>query len=46
MIARTVHNKTPEDQFNNPLFASFEIPEKNIPEDAVIMDLDALPVYI
>ena len=46
MIARTVHNKTPEDQFNNPLFASFGILKKNIPDDAVIMDLDALPVYV
>jgi hypothetical protein len=46
MIARTVHNKTPEDQFKNPLFASFEILKKNIPKGVVIMDLDALPVYI
>jgi hypothetical protein len=46
MIARTVHNKTPEDQFKNPLFASFEILKKNIPKGVVIMDLDAIPVYI
>ena len=46
MIARTVHNKSPEDQFKNPLFASFEILKKNIPKGVVIMNLDALPVYI
>ena len=45
MIARTVHNKTPEDQLKNPLFASFET-NVAIPEGALAIDIDALPSYI
>jgi hypothetical protein len=45
MIARTVHNKTPEDEMKDPLFADFRITKEDIPEDAQIMDLDDLPDY-
>jgi hypothetical protein len=45
MIARTVHNKTPEDQLKNPLFASFET-NVAIPEGALSIDIDALPSYV
>jgi hypothetical protein len=45
MIARTVHNKTPEDQLANPLFASFETVEV-APEGALFIDIEALPSYM
>jgi hypothetical protein len=45
MIARTVHNKTPEDQLVNPLFASFETVEV-APEGALFIDIEALPSYM
>ena len=45
MIARTVHNKTPENEMKDPLFNSFRITKEDIPEDAQIMDLDDLPDY-
>jgi hypothetical protein len=43
MIARTVHNKTPESQLTDPLFSSFVI---DSPIDSYIVDLDALPSYV
>jgi hypothetical protein len=42
MIARTVHNKTPESQLSDPLFESFCIGNRSQEET---MDLDALPIY-
>jgi hypothetical protein len=45
MISRTVHNKTPEDQLENPLFAPFSVIKENIPEEATILDTDELPNY-
>ena len=45
MIARTVHNKTPEDQLKNPLFASFETNEEP-PVGSLIIDIDAIPSYV
>ena len=43
MIARTVHNKTPESQLTDPLFSSFVI---DSPIDSYVIDLDALPSYV
>jgi hypothetical protein len=43
MIARTVHNKTPEDQLENPLFSSFSI--KKIPKKQTVLDIDSIPNY-
>ena len=45
MIARTVHNKTPEDQLKNPLFASFETNQEP-PVGSLIIDIDAIPSYV
>jgi hypothetical protein len=42
MIARTVHNKTPEDQLDKAYFAQYKIKQL----DGVAMNLDALPSYI
>jgi hypothetical protein len=46
MIARTVHNKTPEDQLKQSLFTEFIVKKDNIPEGQQIIDLDAIPSYI
>jgi hypothetical protein len=46
MIARTVHNKTPEDQLKQLLFTEFIVKKDNIPEGQQIIDLDAIPSYI
>jgi hypothetical protein len=43
MIARTVHNKTPGDQLENPLFSSFSI--KKIPKKQTVLDIDSIPNY-
>jgi hypothetical protein len=43
MIARTVHNKTPECQMSDPLFGSF-VHDGSLDESVV--DLDALPSYV
>jgi len=44
MIARTVHDKTPSDQLDKPLFSDFHI--KTFPEGTKYMDIDELPSYI
>jgi len=44
MIARTIHNKTPIDQLDKPLFSDFHI--KSFPQEVNIMDIDNLPCYI
>ena len=43
MIARTVHNKTPESQMVDPLFESFLLDMEDKNEKPI--DLDALPCY-
>ena len=42
MIARTVHNKTPESQLSDPLFESFLVDKS---DSIPILDIDALPCY-
>jgi hypothetical protein len=44
MIARTVHDKTPESQLSDPLFESFVIDKCDMNEEVV--DLDALVSYV
>ena len=44
MIARTVHQHTPEDQLVYPLFNQFEFGDK-IENNIKIMDIDTLPDY-
>ena len=46
MIARTVHNKTPEDQLKQSMFTDFIVKKNDIPEGQQIIDLDAIPSYI
>lgn len=45
MIARTVHNKTPEDEIHDPLFKEFKVSKEDIPADATVMIIDELPSY-
>ena len=44
MIARCVHNHTPQAQLERPEFKSFEYTKKDIPND--VIDIDAFPSYI
>jgi hypothetical protein len=44
MIARCVHNHTPQAQLLRPEFKSFEL--KTVPSTDDIIDIDKLPVYI
>ena len=45
MIARCVHNHTPQAQLDKPEFASFEINKKKVPKDALIINIDSLPCF-
>jgi len=45
MIARTVHNHSPEEQLNNELFKMYELSKEDIENIHEIMDIDTLPVY-
>ena len=43
MISRTVHQHTPEEQLKQPYFSQFQV--DSVEEGAVLMDIDAIPVY-
>ena len=43
MIARCVHNHTPQAQLNRPEFMAYEYKSQNIPGE--IIDIDKIPVY-
>ena len=45
MIARTVHNHCPKDQFTRPQFEKFKISKKKINKKSNIMNIDKMPVY-
>jgi hypothetical protein len=45
MIARTVHNHTPENQLDFLFFNQFLFNDE-IPKESIVMDIDALPVYV
>ena len=44
MIARTVHNHTPEHQLNEPYFKQFL--SSDVQEDQIIIDIDQIPSYV
>ena len=44
MIARCVHNHTPQAQLERPEFKSFEYTKKDVPSE--VIDIDSLPSYI
>ena len=47
MIARTVHNHSPQEQLNRPFFKSYLVKTKNIDKSTMFnIDIDNLPVYI
>ena len=46
MIARTVHNHTPEKELNKKYFSRFRISKKKIDKGVDIMNIDELPSYI
>ena len=46
MIARTVHNHTPEHQLENPIFQVFESSKRKIGKKAKIINIDSIPCYV
>jgi hypothetical protein len=46
MIARCVHNHTPQAQLERKEFASFSISKNKIPENVKLMNIDNYPCYI
>jgi len=46
MIARHVHNHTPQAQLERKEFSSFSISNKKIPKNETIFNIDALPILI
>ncbi len=46
MIARCVHNHTPQVQLERKEFNKYLISNKNIPKNEVIINIDSLPCYI
>jgi hypothetical protein len=45
MIARCVHNHTPQAQLDRPEFANYIIDKKKLPKDALIVDIDSIPSF-
>jgi len=46
MIARYVHNHTPQSQLERKEFSKFLVSNKNIPKNEIIINIDELPSYI
>jgi len=46
MIARYVHNHTPQSQLERKEFSKFLISDKNIPKNEILINIDELPSYI
>lgn len=46
MIARTVHNSTPESQLRKEYFKQFMIDETNICESDMVINMDIMPSYM
>lgn len=46
MIARCVHNHTPQAQLERPEFRKYSILSKNIPKNESVINIDMLPIYI
>ena len=47
MIARKVHNHTPENQLKRPLFdGAYKMSKKKLGKKPKILDIDAIPIYV
>jgi hypothetical protein len=46
MIARCVHNHSPNAQLDRPEFSKFVINKNSVPKGETIMDIDELPSYV
>lgn len=46
MIARCVHNHTPQAQLDRPEFTNYIIDKKKLPKDALVINIDDLPSFI
>ena len=45
MIARSVHNHTPEKQLDRVMIDSYRVPKKKINKKVKIMNIDIMPSY-
>lgn len=46
MIARSVHNHTPQAQLAKPIFADYEFPKKKVKTTHRIINIDKMPCYM
>ena len=46
MIARTVHNHTPQKQLERPMFQSYIVKKKKVKKKTNIIDIDSFEVYV
>lgn len=46
MIARNVHNHTPQSQLSKPIFAAYEFPKKKVKSSHRILNIDKMPCYM
>ena len=46
MIARNVHNHTPQAQLSKPIFVDYEFPKKKVKTTHRIINIDKMPSYI
>ena len=46
MIARNVHNHTPQSQLSKPIFSAYEFPKKQVKQKHRIINIDKIPSYI
>ena len=46
MIARSVHNHTPQAQLAKPIFAEYEFPKKKVKTTHRIINIDKMPCYM
>jgi hypothetical protein len=46
MIARNVHNHTPQAQLSKPIFADYEFPKKKVKTNHRIINIDKMPSYM
>jgi hypothetical protein len=46
MIARSVHNHTPQTQLSKPIFADYEFPKKKVKTTHRIINIDKMPCYM
>lgn len=44
MIARKVHKHTPQNQLEQPIFLSYQVPKKKIQKTAKIINIDEMPI--